>query len=67
MDWTNSGHLLSVAGKSKEIACRSDHTIRYVSMVQFYNENGNLILKSRIPFDTVKTLIRSCLLSPRYR
>ena len=54
MDWTNSGNLLAVAGKSKEIACRSDHTIRYVNMVNFYNENGCLILRSRIPFETVR-------------
>jgi hypothetical protein len=57
MDWTNNGNLLAVAGKSKEIACRSDHTIRYINMVHFYNENGGLILRSRIPFETVKLIL----------
>jgi hypothetical protein len=37
------------------IDSRSDHSIRYVNMVNFYNDGGNLILRSKIPCETVPT------------
>ena len=54
MDWTNSGELLAVAGKVKEIAVKSNHTIRYINVLHFYNDAGLLIYKVRIPCETVR-------------
>lgn len=53
VDWTNSGDLLAVAGKLKEVAIKSNHTIRYVNVLHFYNDAGLLIYKIDIPCDTV--------------
>ena len=54
MDWTNSGELLAVAGKVKEIAVKSNHTIRYINVLHFYNDAGLLIYQVRIPCETVR-------------
>ena len=53
VDWTNSGDLLAVAGKSREIAVKSNHTIRYVNGLHFYNDSGRLVYRVNIPCDTV--------------
>ena len=49
VDWTNSGELLAVAGKFREIANRADHTIRYINVVHFYDEVGQLLYRSKVP------------------
>ena len=54
VDWTNSGELLAVAGKVREIANRADHTIRYINVLHFYDENGQLLYRSKIPSEMVK-------------
>ena len=56
MDWTNSGELLAVAGKIREIAVKSNHTIRYVNVLHFYNDTGQLVYKAKIPCETVSFL-----------
>ena len=43
VDWTNSGELLAVAGKVREIANKADHTIRYINVIHFYDENGHIL------------------------
>ena len=53
VDWTNSGELLAVAGKIREIAVKSNHTIRYVNVLHFYNDTGQLVYKAKIPCETV--------------
>ena len=53
MDWTNSGELLAVAGKVREIANKADHTIRYINVIHFYDENGQLLYRSKIPSEMV--------------
>ena len=55
VDWTNSGELLAVAGKLREIAVKSNHTIRYENVLHFYNDAGLLIYRVRIPCETVST------------
>ena len=52
VDWTNSGELLAVAGKSREIAVKSNHTIRYVNDLHFYNDSGLLVYRIPIPCHT---------------
>jgi len=54
VDWTNSGELLAVAGKIREIAVKSNHTIRYVNVLHFYNDTGQLVYKAKIPCETVR-------------
>ena len=56
VDWTNSGELLAVAGKIREIAVKSNHTIRYVNVLHFYNDTGQLVYKAKIPCETVRFL-----------
>ena len=53
VDWTNSGELLAVAGKVREIANKADHTIRYINVIHFYDENGQLLYRSKIPSEMV--------------
>ena len=53
VDWTNSGELLAVAGKLREIAVKSNHTIRYMNVLHFYNDAGLFIYRVRIPCETV--------------
>jgi len=53
MDWTNNGNYLAVAGKSQEMAFKSDHSIHYTNVVNFYDDCGNLILKAKIPSHSV--------------
>ena len=54
VDWTNSGELLAVAGKIREIAVKSNHTIRYINSLRFYNDLGHLIYSAKIPCETVR-------------
>ena len=54
VDWTNSGELLAVAGKSREFAIKSNHTIRYENVLHFYNDSGTLIYNISIPSKTVR-------------
>ena len=54
VDWTNSGELLAVAGKHREIANRADHTIRYMNVIHFYDEGGQLLYRSKIPSEMVR-------------
>ena len=55
MDWTNSGELLAVAGKFREIAVKSNHTIRYLNVLHFYNDIGQMVYKVDIPCETVSS------------
>ena len=54
VDWTNSGELLAVAGKFREIAVKSNHTIRYINVLHFYNDTGQMVYKIKIPCETVR-------------
>ena len=54
VDWTNSGELLAVAGKVREIANRTEHTIRYINVLHFYDEMGQLLYRSKIPSEMVR-------------
>ena len=59
MDWTNSGELLAVAGKFREIAVKSNHTIRYLNVLHFYNDIGQMVYKVDIPCETVSSPVHS--------
>ena len=61
MDWTNSGELLAVAGKFREIAVKSNHTIRYINVLHFYNDTGQMVYKIKIPCETVRANIILCI------
>nr|XP_040583533.1 tubby-related protein 4-like [Lepeophtheirus salmonis] len=51
VDWSNSGELLAVAGKYKEYPCREDHSFIFVNFLHFYNDEGELIYRIRVPYD----------------
>eukprot|EP00095_Tigriopus_kingsejongensis_P002723 maker-scaffold1696_size30952-snap-gene-0.10 protein:Tk02723 transcript:maker-scaffold1696_size30952-snap-gene-0.10-mRNA-1 annotation:"tubby-related protein 4-like isoform x2" len=51
VDWTNSGEMLAVAGKERELTCQTNHTFSYYNSVRFYNEQGALICRVQIPSD----------------
>ena len=57
VDWTNSGDLLAVSGKLREIANRSEHTVRYINVLQFYDESGQLLYRIKIPSEMVTTKV----------
>ena len=42
-----------MAGKVREIANKADHTIRYINVIHFYDENGQLLYRSKIPSEMV--------------
>lgn len=51
VDWTNSGEILAVAGKERELTCKADHSFTYINSVLFYNDHGALIYKVQVPSD----------------
>ena len=46
---------MAVAGKFREIAVKSNHTIRYLNVLHFYNDIGQMVYKVDIPCETVSS------------